>query len=396
MDAFLEGGDNEIEVDITPNIEFQLDKYNEKEYISWKQIPEKSLFISTILKKKLINFYENNLDIPILIHGLPGSGKLTNILGLIIKVPGYFPSITENKETDTRLINNLLYLKIQDNTFPKLLCYENLYFLNINILNNITEVSSYLKHVHRTAKSRSIDNSRKIFIITHIEKCNREAQRYITFMLDKINSNTSYIFTTTNLNIIDRKIISSCAKIYGNYMNEPEFSEIFTFNYSKTGLFENSQLTPFYMKYYYEIYKNNNYNIGNTISQIKFLIYTCDEKKPFSLETLHEPTQTKSLLNNIVINFIKKRLKLSNVNQALEIRKTLYTLCSINIDLLEFTKLLVSELLHNKLTNHTKELIIQKAGELSRELTFINKEVISIESFLFKLIYIIYSGGYDC
>ncbi len=96
---------------------------------------------------------------------------------------------------------------------------------------------------------------------------------------------------------------------------------------------------------------------------------------------------------NITKNFIKKRLKLSNVSTALEIRKFLYTLLSLNIDLLEFTKMLVKLLLESKINNKSKELIIEKAGLLSSETNYINKEVISVESFIYSTIYIIYSGG---
>ena len=98
---------------------------------------------------------------------------------------------------------------------------------------------------------------------------------------------------------------------------------------------------------------------------------------------------------NIVKNFIKKKLKLSTVNTALDIRKFLYTLLSLNINLLEFCKVLVKELIIRKINNKTKILIIEKASILSNEFTLINKEVISVESFIYNIIHIIYSGGQE-
>ena len=67
----------------------------------------------TFIKK----FYKSNLDIPLLIYGLKGCGKLTAILGLINHLPGYLPDI-ENIY-DARKINNLYYMKILDREYEK-------------------------------------------------------------------------------------------------------------------------------------------------------------------------------------------------------------------------------------------------------------------------------------
>jgi DNA polymerase III delta prime subunit len=392
MDAFLEGDFGETEVKSTPNIEFQLDKYNEKEYISKKQIPEEALFVPYVFLTKLKKFFQGNLDIPLLIYGLKGCGKLTTVLGLINHFPGYLQDI-ENIY-DARKINNLYYMKILDREYEKLLVYENLYYLNIDILSNTTEIGLYLKHIYKIGKNRSIDGGKKVIIIAHIEKCNTEAQKYINFILDKLNANTSYIFTTTKLNNLEYKIKSSCARINFGYLDEKEFSRIFTFNYNTTnnttsGSFESKHFLPAYIKNYYQIYVNNHYNIGNTISQIKYIIETQD----ITLEKLKTDEYRQSLMHNIVKNFIKKKLKLSTVNSALEIRKFLYTLLSLNIDLLEFSKYLTKQLLASKINDNSKALIINKAGELSYEFKKINKEVISVESFIYDIIHIIYTGG---
>lgn len=392
MDAFLEGDVGETEINSTPNIEFQLDKYNDREYFAKKQIPEEALFAPYVFLTKIKKFYKSNLDIPLLIYGLKGCGKLTAILGLINHLPGYLQDI-ENIY-DARKINNLYYMKILDREYEKLLVYENLYYLNIDILSNTTEIGLYLKHVYKIGKSRSIDGGKKVIIIANIEKCNIEAQKYINYILDKLNVNTSYIFITTKLNNLDYKIKSSCARINFGYLDEREFSKIFTFNYKIrnseiNGIFESKHFLPAYMKHYYQIYVNNQYNIGNTISQIKYII----EAQDITLEKLKTDEYRQSLMHNIVRNFIKKKLKLSTVISALEIRKFLYTLLSLNIDLLEFSRYLTKQLLASKINADSKALIITKAGALSYEFKKINKEVISVESFIYDIIHIIYSGG---
>jgi DNA polymerase III delta prime subunit len=382
MDAFLEGDSIETELDTTPNIEFQLNKYNTNEYISKKQIPESALFAPTIFKDKVKKFYETDIDIPLLVYGVPGCGKLTTVLGLINQMPGYC----------SREMNNLYHMKILDNEHQKLLIYENLYYLNMESLSSTTEISQYLKYIYKISKSKSIDGTKKIIIISHIEKCNEEALKYINYILDKLNATTSYIFITTKLNIITNKIKSTCARINFSYLNENEFITIFKFNYKH--IYNSKYINNTYLKQYYQIYVNNNYNIGNTLNQIKYILET---NQNITLDKQKNDDKTydyrQSLMYNITKNFIKKRLKLSNVSTALEIRKFLYTLLSLNIDLLEFTKMLVKLLLESKINNKSKELIIEKAGLLSSETNYINKEVISVESFIYSTIYIIYSGG---
>jgi hypothetical protein len=281
-------------------------------------------------------------------------------------------------------------MKILDNEHQKLLIYENLYYLNMESLSSTTEISQYLKYIYKISKSKSIDGTKKIIIISHIEKCNEEALKYINYILDKLNATTSYIFITTKLNIITNKIKSTCARINFSYLNENEFITIFKFNYKH--IYNSKYINNTYLKQYYQIYVNNNYNIGNTLNQIKYILET---NQNITLDKQKNDDKTydyrQSLMYNITKNFIKKRLKLSNVSTALEIRKFLYTLLSLNIDLLEFTKMLVKLLLESKINNKSKELIIEKAGLLSSETNYINKEVISVESFIYNIIYIIYS-----
>lgn len=393
MDIFLE---DYIDTDIvsTPNIEFQLDKYNDKEYFSCKYIPEEALFASVSFINKLKMLY-NNLDMPILVYGAKGCGKITAILGLINNTSLYCPNniSLENEEelgickaSFCEKINNVYFMKILDKDYEKILVYENVYYLNINILSNATEITIYIKYIYKLSRGVSIDGTKKIIIISNIDKCNIESQKYINYMLDKLNGNAVYIFTTSKINNLIHKIKSSCVNINFGYLNETEFIKIFSFNYKKT--------KQEYLASYYKIYCNTQYNIGNTIAQIKYIIDT----KINILDTQANGKgngniylYTHSLMYNIVKNFIKKYLKLSSIHNALDIRKFIYTLLSLNFDLLNFAKELITQLLDSKLNTTIKELLITKSGVLSLELNKINKEVIIIEKFIYDVIYIIYS-----
>ena len=298
MDVFLEGEYTEPEIYTTPYIDFQLDKYNDKEYFTQKNIPLEALFAPTLFINKLTKFYKTNLDIPLLIYGFKGCGKLSAILGLINS--NLYTTVIDNSDNASPC-NNIYYMKILDKEYDKILVYENIFYLNIDILST-TEIALYLKHIYKISRSNSIDGNKKIVIISHIEKCNNESQKYIHYILDKQNGNTSYIFTTIKINNINKKILSSCARLYFGYLNITEFSNIFLFNYKTKSGFEQKHFLKEYLKEYYKIYINNQYNIGTTISQIKYIIDT----KDITLEKLKTDEFRQSLMYNITKNFINK------------------------------------------------------------------------------------------
>lgn len=391
MDAYLEGGDSVIssrDANATPHIAFQLNRFQPDEPFANKRVYEAALFASREFLDKIRSFYKANLDIPLLISGFAGCGKLTTLLGMMSQCTAYIPSILDR--ADSRIVNNLIYLKsLDEHNFPKILIYENLYVCNIALLINNSEIMTYIEQIYKLARSRSIDASRKIFVICHIELCTYEHQRYITFMLDKINSTTSYIMTTTHGNQIDKKIRTYCANLRFEYPSELEFADIFKCNY--TTILEKKHITSYYLKKYWEIYKNNKWNIGRTVAQIKWLL-SCQD---ISLERLKLDENNRSLLDNIVANFIKKKMKLGVLEGALEIRRFVYTLLSINIDVVEFVQCLIQQLLSSRISTASKHKIIEKAGAFSACLPKMNKELIALETFLYELVYVVYSGGAD-
>jgi len=418
MTDFFDGETFEPEVTTTPNIEFQFCKFNEDEPLFQKYISEQALFATSNTIASIKSLYENNIDIPILICGLQGCGKLTSIIGLIKYLPCYLPDY--KLDEINKKLNNINYFKILDNELNKILYYENIYYINIEILNNNNEILAYLKYIYQIAKSSNIkifddvfddvfgkeindisnnllnenndkdkENNKnidkKIIIITHIDKCNKEAQRYIAFMLEKMNGYVSYILTTHSINIINKKIISLCSSIQFNNLNENDFIKIFKNNFKISFEKENHILNASILKQFYQIYILNKYNLGNTISQIKYYLTT------EGLIFLKEKNNKLSLLSKIASNFINKKLILSNVSSALEIRKFLYILLSLNIKLIIFLKEVVYQLSNSKLNSNIKTQIIEKASILSLEINSANKEVVIIETFFYDIITIMYS-----
>lgn len=430
-DYYDESGESSATIETTPNLSLQINKFDEDEYLYGKYVPEKALFADKDVISNIKNFYNNNVDIPIIVYGAPGIGKLTCVLGLLQHLSCYLNSFPLNKK-----INNIKYFKILDSEYNKILFYENIFYLNIEILNNNNEIIDYLKYIYQIAKSNNITNynnshdncnsnsnsnstetlddlsdffgsnkksnaessntessntesslpDKKIIIIKNIDKCNKEAQLYIAFMIDKINTNISYIFTTHNTNTINSKITSSCTKINFKYLDETTFTSIFKTNFKSIYEKDSIILTQSILKQFYQIYIANKYNIGNTISQIKYYLAT------EGISFLNKNENTLSLLSTIAANFIKKKLVLTTLSSALEIRKFLYIMLSLNMKLIIFVKEVVRQLNNSKLNTNIKIKIIEKSSILSKELLDSNKEIIIIETFFYDIINIIYSN----
>ena len=372
-------------VEITPNIELQLNKFNDGEYLKEKYIPEKALFANETSINSLKSFYINNIDMPIIVYGNKGIGKITCILGLLGHIPCYLP---DEKNIYNKL-NNILFFKVLDNEYPKLIYYENIYYLNMTVLHNNTDIMNYLQYLYKLTRTRNFDeNEKKIIIISNIDKCNHESQRYISFMIEKITNQIAYILTTHTLTLLDKKITSSCANISFNHLDETAFCKLFLTNFKHTfNTINKAYLYPSSLKQYYQLYVSNKYNIGTTLAQIKYYLET------EGISFLKDKTKTCSLMSSIAKNFIKKKLILSTVNSALEIRKFIYILVSLNIKLIVFVQEVVKQLLHNHLNNTIKLQIIDHANQLSCDIVNSNKEVILIETFFYNIINIIYSSN---
>jgi hypothetical protein len=259
----------------------------------------------------------------------------------------------------------------------------------MTVLHNNTDIMNYLKYIYKLTRTRNFDeNDKKIIIISNIDKCNNESQKYISFMIEKISNQIAYIFTSQTLTLLDKKITSACANIKFNHLNETEFCKIFLNNFKHTfNKINKAYLYPSNLKHYYQIYVSNKYNIGSTIAQIKYYLET------EGIGFLKDKSKTCSLMSYIAKNFIKKKLILSTVNSALEIRKFIYLLVSLNIKLILFVQEVVKQLLHNNLNSTIKLEIIKQANLLSHDIVNSNKEVILLETFFYNIINIIYSSN---
>ena len=157
---------------ITPNIDFQLLNQTSLPQqcltVDSKSIrlSEINLFATTLYLDNLKKLILSRFDIPLLIYGQPGTGKLTSLLTMIKYLPEYMQdyNIDNIDNIDTKL-NCIDRFTIYNNEWYRLMYLDNVYYLNLNLFLNDTDKLEYLKYIYKISKAQSFDKKKKIFTI---------------------------------------------------------------------------------------------------------------------------------------------------------------------------------------------------------------------------------------
>lgn len=374
-DEFLDlfNDHNSININVTPNIELHLDKTEFSNHLKNKFIGENYLFARPIFIDRIKNIMLSNCDVPIIVYGLSGIGKLTTCIGLL----NYLPFNIDNP------INNLDYFKPYDHNYTKLLCLDTVFYLNLIIFNNDTEIMDYIKCIYKIAITRSLTDEKRYFIIKGLDTVSPDILNFVKYMLDRLNAFSSFIFIVHRLNYLPKKILNTCAKIHFPHLIKEEFDEIFKISYKHKFKYLEWLVAP----KFYNLYENNNFNIGHTINQIRYLQLSNNINSTF----FKNPDNLVSLDTLIAQHFLKNYLILSSIEKIGEIRKFVYNLLSINYPIIIFIKNLCKCITKSKLSHNKKMKIFEKMAYFSKIYNSANKEVIPIEGLLFNIIDIIYS-----
>ena len=362
---------------ITPNIEFQLGKPIAQGN-TCKHLHETKLFATEKYLANLKKLISKNCDIPLIIYGEKGIGKLTTTLSMM----KYLADYMDNFPVDEK-INILSHYKIYSNEWYRLMYLDNVFYLNLKLFLNDNEILDYLKYIYRTSKTISFDGKKKIFIIKHLDICSLQVQKYVAYILDHITANSSFILIVNSPFNLPRKIKSTCLKLHYHYLDESRFREIFIANYKC--FFTDTELKQ--IAYMYKIYCNNNYNIGNTLSQIRYL----KSAGKLAVSYLKNGENCESLMQMMVNCLVKKHIVLSGLERLMDVRRTLYTILSLNLSTIDFVRLICRKLVKSKISAACKLKILEKACEYSKVYKDANKLVIPLEGFIFEVIRIIYS-----
>uniref|UniRef100_A0A6C0HMX2 Uncharacterized protein n=1 Tax=viral metagenome TaxID=1070528 RepID=A0A6C0HMX2_9ZZZZ len=374
--------------DITPNIDFQL--INQQLLLDTHILKDSYLFATVDYLAQLKLLAYANFDMPLIIYGQPGTGKLTSLLTMIKYVPEYL----QDYKQDAKL-NTIYHFKIYNNDWYKLLYLDNVYYLNLNLFLNNTEKLEYLKYIYKISKTQSFDAKRKIFIVKHLDDCTQNIQKYMAFILDHIGAFSSFILIVKSPFNLPHKVKSTCLKLHYPHLNNEEFTSKYVYYmqhmHSTHTASHPVTHTPAQLKLLkgnaiYNIYKNNNYKIGNTLAQIQYI----NASGRLTAEYLKVKENTESLMQTIVNTFFKKYIVLSTLERLLELRKFIYTLLSINLSTIDFVTLICVKLINSKISLSSKLKILERGCYYTCIYKNANKLVIPFEALLFDIIKIVY------
>ena len=205
----------------------------------------------------------------------------------------------------------------------------------------------------------------------------------MAYIVDHIGAFSSFILIVKSPFNLPHKIKSTFLQLHYPQLTESELIDRFTTNFKSSYTTAEFKLVS---PAIYTIYKNNNYNVGNTLAQIKYI------KAAGHLTSVYMKVKdnTESLMQTIANNFIKKYVVLSNLERLLDLRKFIYTLLSLNLSTLDFVSLICTKMVKSKISNDSKLAILEKACYYSQVYTRANKLVIPLEALLFDIIKIIY------
>lgn len=374
MDSFCRKSDNEINANQNTFNNFKYDK--QKYILINNKNREDTLFCKDNILKIIKELFSNNFEYPLLINGLKGIGKKHTILNLL----HYIPSI-KNK------IKLNLLKPLKNENFENILYYKNFYLINFKIYSEVIS-SKLVKYFGELVSSKVFINEKRVFLIANIQVLSNENQRILSNLIE-IYYQDNFFILTHNRTIKNKKLLSLSIQIKYSCV------DIITFKDRLLKFFKNKdKKIPFYDEVYrninkyekhlYEVYKNNNYNIGYTLYHINQMIIEDkiipkEIKKKTNKTSIYDKIATKTI-NKILLYKKKPKDTISNI------RLDLYNYISLNIDEEEFVQKIITILLNVKIQDNLKFKIIKLGEEFSRYNIEPDKKIICLENFIINLI----------
>lgn len=343
-------------------------------------VPNKSeLFLNDNTKSKILNLFKSNATQPIILQGLPQSGKCSAIFSMLSKLNIYCPNIKE----EDKLIDVRFFQSYPNEKYNKILKFQNCYYINLKHL-LITENSIILDFLlDKCGNYKSLDGGCKIFIICNIHLLSTINQKKLANIVENYYCNYLFIMTTSKPVRVNIKLRSLSTFVLFPKLNFEEFTNIFSKNFKH--LLKKQELQC--LDKLYSIYQNNNYNLQHTLYQISFL----KSQGKLTLKTFDKRKNYISLQKIIVGNIINKYCTQSNISNLEELRKVLLTIISLDLDLESFIKDTIKLLLTTGIDDQKKHKIINLGSVFSQNLYNADRPIIHFENFFIELIIIINS-----
>lgn len=347
---------------------------NDYIFINKKTENDNQLFCSEYrvnIFKKLIY---KDLDLPIIINGLEGIGKKYTFLYLLKYLKKF-------NESDINI--NLNNFKLLDyDIYQNLYHYSNIFYYNCKFEKN-ERFTKLLDNISKIFKSKLFIDHKKIFIISNFDKLNSFNQVKFTNYIEKYYNNVSFIFTISSLVKLNHKIKSLSFIINYKPLEKEQFTSIFENNFKI--FFEdnfNFQNKKLFLDYFYKIYVNNKFNIGNTLHQINYLYL----KEKINKKEMSKKINLMSIDEAISIKLVNYLLKYKKMKDISIIRKKIYDINVLGINLNKIVKNILKNLLNiDSLNSSIKYDILEISNEFNIMITNSDKPIIIFENFIIKL-----------
>jgi len=320
------------------------------------------------------NMMLNEIEIPIIIHGLEGIGKKK----LIFHMLKYLPNFREDN-----MYINIEKLKLLDiEQYSNLYYYNNVYFYNCKYEKN-DKISKLIDNINKIFKSKLFIDSKKIFIMSNFDKLSKNNQLKLSNYVEKYYQNVSFIFTTSSLVKSDNKLKSLSFIIKYIPLNKNEFVTSFCNNFNM--FFEDSYNLlnkDFFLDKFYQIYVNNEYNIGNTLHQINYLYL----KEYINKKELNKKINILSIYETISIKLVNILLKYKKIKDLSIIRKKIFDINVMGLNLFKIVKIMIKNLINiDNLDSNLKYEFIDFANKYNLDNVNCDKPIIMFENFIIKL-----------
>jgi hypothetical protein len=340
-------------------------------------VKNSELFICDSTYTLLKTLFSNISNQPILINGLPQSGKGCAIFHMLKYLSYYNPGVRQKyKFNDLRFFNSY-----NQNDYQKILYYQNCYYIDMKLFLNIENSIPIKFLLNKSGKYKSLDGNSKIIIFKNINLLNINNQKQLANIIERYQYNHLFILTSSHFTNIYNKIKSLSITIRFPYLPKNKFTLIFKKNFKHLVPNYNSKL----IENLYLIYQQNNYNLSNTLHQI----YSLFEDNKIDKKFFKSKINYISLQTLIISNIINKYCTQNNISILEDLRKSLYLLNSLNINLISVVKDTVNLLLTSQISEEKKEKIIKLGGNYSTDILKADREIIHFENFFIHIIQII-------
>lgn len=331
-----------------------------------------NLKINKKIKNKIKNFVGVEKQIPfnLLLNGASGVGKLTIIKAILNEVY----NIPEDKPD---ILSNLK----EYHNIPFLFHYQNIYFVNFNLVRTNNEIDTIITKLKKISGSKGLDLLSKVFVLLHIDNLGIRHQINLSIIIEKYINNIKILCTSNSfLRVIPKlKGLISCIRI--PILEDKLFLFLVRSVFKNNNIIENvsdfstnKKLKSNVLK----IFINNQKSIKSSLLMIQN-IYT--EKKSI----LYKP----SFLSKKIIKLFDYLDKVNFTNLS-NIRTYIFHLLGIGFKPNQIFHKLIDFIGSNKMIDDSKKLeIVELFAENDISLTKCDRDFYVMENSLFKLLLIL-------